>query len=742
MKRDKVINYSSKTATNDTILNTIVNNSDADKNLLAGEIAVVMTSDNEALYTLNHNKTALIEYKPYYKIKAYIDEQTAGVMKNEEVTITFASNVGNIPSNAKAIITFKDEGIEPLEILYDGVNLSYVAYINPGLTYSVLGYAIDGYTVSGGLTDIVAVYNVKRHATINYNQKKVIINLTSNNGIPSNAQIDVVYNSISHVKQYDGSSTSLVFNLPLNTSYTVKPLYIEKYAITSPIEVSANNNVEETHTISYNQDKWSVIFKEHIEASNHIFDWKPNDAGANLVWKYTYNGTEYSGTTTFAFTGATINNKQSYFYPKDAVIAFTINSVSGYSSTNLVEEQTVNSIKETVNTIQYKENSYFSIYIDASVSGPDAMITEGMDYNGTSMKEFLSKIRRCVIENVTSATTEEGTIPMANIRFLDNTNGTLYATGTSAPITAKDVMVFFPEYWYLGIQDTSNTNKWECRFSNVEQEGYKFSPAFLLGVYKASSVTGDGSGSYGNSGTTQIYSVSGGYRVTGVSNINFKAKAAARGDGFQIIDYEMHKTIANLFYLKYKNTNAQAKCGAGPDIWSGRTNGSTDALGMTDTTADASSAGPINNSNTGATFVNFLGLEGAWGYVYENVEGLETDDSLWNITIPSKYKKNGGGVRSVQAGTSDGWITKLAVGEYMDVVPTAVGGSDTTYFSDYYWSNPGFCFFFRSYDGADSGGGVACAHAEVGASYAYYVVGARLAFRGKIHDLDNNIDLN
>lgn len=45
------------------------------------------------------------------------------------------------------------------------------------------------------------------------------------------------------------------------------------------------------------------------------------------------------------------------------------------------------------------------------------MITEGMDYNGTSMKEFLSKIRRCVIENVTSATTEEGTIPMANIRF-------------------------------------------------------------------------------------------------------------------------------------------------------------------------------------------------------------------------------------------------------------------------------------------------------------------------------------
>ena len=430
-----------------------------------------------------------------------------------------------------------------------------------------------------------------------------------------------------------------------------------------------------------------------------------------MTYKYSYNGTEYSGTTTFAFTGTTIGNKQSYFYPKDAVITFTINSVSGYSSTSSVEEQTSGSIKETVNTIQYKENSYFSIYIDTSVSGPDAIVTEGMDYEGTSMKEFISKIRRCVIEDVTFATTEEGTIPMANIKFLDDANGTLYASGTSAPITVKDVMVFFPEYWYLGIQDTSNTNKWEYRFSNVEQDGYNYSPAFLLGVYKASSVTGDGSGSYGNSGTTQIYSVSGGYRVTGVSNTNFKAKAAARGDGFQIIDYEMHKTIANLFYLKYKNTNAQAICGAGPHIWSGRTNGSTDALGMTDTTSDASSAGPINNSNTGATFVNFLGLEGAWGYVYENVEGLEIEDRLWNISIPSKYKKDGGGKRSVQAGTSDGWITKLAAGEKMDVVPTNVGGSDSTYFSDYYWSNPGFRVLFRSYHDAYSNGGVAYAGA-------------------------------
>lgn len=96
----------------------------------------------------------------------------------------------------------------------------------------------------------------------------------------------------------------------------------------------------------------------------------------------------------------------------------------------------------------------------------------------------------------------------------------------------------------------------------------------------------------------------------------------------------------------------------------------------------------------------------------------------------------------MQAGTSDGWITKLAVGEYMDVVPTAVGGSDTTYFSDYYWSNPGSRILFRSCGSAYSGGGVAYASAQNVASFTDGDVGARLAFRGKIHDLDNNIDLN
>lgn len=51
MKRDKVINYSSKTATNDTILNTIVNNSDTDKSGVTGvkEIALKINANDKIL---------------------------------------------------------------------------------------------------------------------------------------------------------------------------------------------------------------------------------------------------------------------------------------------------------------------------------------------------------------------------------------------------------------------------------------------------------------------------------------------------------------------------------------------------------------------------------------------------------------------------------------------------------------------------------------------------------------------
>ena len=94
-----------------------------------------------------------------------------------------------------------------------------------------------------------------------------------------------------------------------------------------------------------------------------------------------------------------------------------------------------------------------------------------------------------------------------------------------------------------------------------------------------------------------------------------------------------------------------------------------------------------------------------------------------------------GSQRKVKGSNTNGiWITGVAHGRYADVIPVGTFiGSSTSYYTDMYWVNGGASrVVFRSNDSAYAHGGVACAHASYGASYAYAGVGSRLAFRGKI----------
>lgn len=105
MERDKIINYNSKVATSNTITNAIVNNSDSDKNLQPGEIAVVMTDGNEGLYTLNHDGTVLIEYKPanVFYDKKDIDD------KLSKLTIKIAPYQAG--QNANDMLSYNENGL-------------------------------------------------------------------------------------------------------------------------------------------------------------------------------------------------------------------------------------------------------------------------------------------------------------------------------------------------------------------------------------------------------------------------------------------------------------------------------------------------------------------------------------------------------------------------------------------------------------------------------------------------------
>ena len=228
--------------------------------------------------------------------------------------------------------------------------------------------------------------------------------------------------------------------------------------------------------------------------------------------------------------------------------------------------------------------------------------------------------------------------------------------------------------------------------------------------------------------------------------------------GMQQIDALMHWRIANLSYAKYGRKNMQEQCGAGSHT-NMRTTGGTVSRGMQDTVGYEEAKG-INPNVTNSLIDNLvhqyawyvekdeygaakvtqvnniccLGYEDIFGHKYDMMDCVDMPNTSgnagkWRVWLPD-------GTTMMIKGTtnSDWWITAVAHGKYMAVVPVgSVNGSSSTYYSDKYWiSTAAGRVVYRGYGSACANGGVSNANAVNDASYANTNVGSRLAFRGKI----------
>ncbi|MCB7264517.1 hypothetical protein, partial [Bacteroides uniformis] len=74
------------------------------------------------------------------------------------------------------------------------------------------------------------------------------------------------------------------------------------------------------------------------------------------------------------------------------------------------------------------------------------------------------------------------------------------------------------------------------------------------------------------------------------------------------------------------------------------------------------------------------------------------------------------------------WITGVAHGKYMDMVPVGnLNGSSSTYYTDMYWiSTATVRVVYRGYYNAHAYGGVSNASASYDASYTIAHIGSRL----------------
>ena len=257
-------------------------------------------------------------------------------------------------------------------------------------------------------------------------------------------------------------------------------------------------------------------------------------------------------------------------------------------------------------------------------------------------------------------------------------------------------------------------------------------------------------------GTKLRSCITGGSTTANMAWMDFHYYSVQRG--MQQIDPLMHWRIANLSYAKYGRKNMQEQCGAGSHS-NTRTTGGTASRGMQDTVGYEEAKG-INPNVTNSLVDNLvhqyawyvekdeygaakvtqvnniccLGYEDIYGHKYDMMDRVDIPNTSgnvgkWRIWMPD------GTIMMVKGTTNgDSWITAVAHGKWMAVVPVgAVSGSSSTYYSDKYWfSSASGRVVYRGCFHACAGGGVSYAYAFYDASVAITYVGSRLAFRGKI----------
>ena len=226
----------------------------------------------------------------------------------------------------------------------------------------------------------------------------------------------------------------------------------------------------------------------------------------------------------------------------------------------------------------------------------------------------------------------------------------------------------------------------------------------------------------------------------------------AKQRGLQLIDWEMHKDIANLFFAFYGRRDSQDQCGYGQSTEQ-RNIGTTALLGMQDTISYNSDGGAHQTSN--AWYVrpnedgknvysliyntNCMGYENLYGDKYEWLSGV----SLPNTNTQEQYKllieMPDGSTRKVKSGTVSGYCTGMYHQKYMDIVGvhSQKGSSTTCYCDEFNVSNAANRVVCRSNNSSYAFGGVSFANCGCDSSSTITSIGSRLAFRGEIEEAES-----
>lgn len=627
--------------------------------------------------------------------------------KDETVKITVASNQLS-DSNINGVTITIAYGETSKVLTWEGTELTATIPVNT--TYTITCSDVTDYAKPQSQTFIAEAGNI-RIITLTYNTTIVTINVTSNHPELLSNKVDVKLSGYV-TKTLSGNRTYTV-KIPTGAQYTIEGTEVSVFSspnfrkwVTPDSITSTANGVAEEKTLMYRGAKLKIKLAKDISGLADVYVYSntvPKESSYTLVTRDT--------------------DENTFVLPTTETWTIEPRSVAGYITPEIqtIQISSLDDVKEvTLDWKQINEETH-AMWVQFDETTSTTTLERGGNLD--IITNLTSKFKRCL-----ALPQDDGS---AAIAYLNSTDSNKWEDGSTVNRTGAYhyvyYMVHFPKYYYR--TELVSIGKFKLYISDRKlTDSYKEERECLIGVFEAYNTDGKL--------TSRPDTTS-----TGNQTIEtFFNQAQTNGLNWGLIDYRAHKTIANLFCAKYGNTNistdnSSIPCSGGTRSWDGST-GATVSLGNRDGKSSKSS--------------NFLGLEDCYYGKYEFVQGINIIDRQWivydgglkvNTDLSGLTSAGYTNVRQIvassssnTAASSSNWITGIAHGEYADIMPTYVsGGSDTTYYADYYYQNTGNRVLLRSgYSDGGSRCGVFCSDAYSGSSSSGSAVGSRLGFYGNI----------
>lgn len=627
--------------------------------------------------------------------------------KDETVKITVASNQLS-DSNINGVTITIAYGETSKVLTWEGTELTATIPVNT--TYTITCSDVTDYAKPQSQTFIAEAGNI-RIITLTYNTTIVTINVTSNHPELLSNKVDVKLSGYV-TKTLSGNRTYTV-KIPTGAQYTIEGTEVSVFSspdfrkwVTPDSITSTANGVAEEKTLMYRGAKLKIKLAKDISGLADVYVYSntvPKESSYTLVTRDT--------------------DENTFVLPTTETWTIEPRSVAGYITPEIqtIQISSLDDVKEvTLDWEQINEETH-AMWVQFDETTSTTTLERGGNLD--IITNLTSKFKRCL-----ALPQDDGS---AAIAYLNSTDSNKWEDGSTVNRTGAYhyvyYMVHFPKYYYR--TELVSIGKFKLYISDRKlTDSYKEERECLIGVFEAYNTDGKL--------TSRPNTTS-----TGNQTIEtFFNQAQTNGSNWGLIDYRAHKTIANLFCAKYGNTNistdnSSIPCSGGTRSWDSST-GATVSLGNRDGKSSKSS--------------NFLGLEDCYYGKYEFVQGINIINRQWivydgglkvNTDLSGLTSAEYTNVRQIvassssnTAASSNGWIVGVAHGDYADIMPVYIsGGSDTTYYADYYYQDAGNRVLLRS--GASGNGsdcGVFASYARYDSSYSYSYIGSRLGFYGKI----------